>query len=192
VSGLENILLSGSLAAHYFYTKIRRALFLLFDNFPPPITRSLLYIEICRNMPTTPTPSLLNATATEFAPGHSAHPSPAPSERFSSPSTPLSAVNFQSQFQFPPQKYYSQQKQYGYQPFPLFNGYTQTYDFPATPPPYSAQPQGAVPWYPQQNGYVSYTVNSQEPFDDQFRELQGVRNGYVPSQQVRSNCTKYV
>jgi hypothetical protein len=143
-------------------------------------------------MPTTTTPSLLNATAAEFAPGQSAHPSPAPSECFSSPSPPLSAVNFQSQFQFPPQKYHSQQKHYGYQPFPLFNGYTQAYDFLATPPPYSAQPQGAVHWYPQQDGYVSYTVNSQEPFDDQFRELQGVRNGYFPSQQVRSSCTKYI
>ncbi|CAN9282152.1 unnamed protein product [Alternaria alternata] len=133
-------------------------------------------------MPNSPTPGLLDATASAFSPGQSTHPSPAPSERFSSPSTPLSAVDFQSQSQFQPQQYFGPQKHPGYQPFPIFNGYTQAYEYHATPPPYSTQTQGAASWHPQQDGHVSYTVNPNEPFADQFIELQGVRNGYVPGQ----------
>ncbi|KAG9194610.1 hypothetical protein G6011_04645 [Alternaria panax] len=135
-------------------------------------------------MSAPPTPSLLDASACAFSPGQSAHPSPAPSERFSSPSPPLSAVKFQSQFQLQPQQYLGPQKQYGYQPFPIFNGYTQAYEFQATPPPYSPQPEGAASWYPQQNGHVGYTIDSHEPFADQFTELQGVRDGHIPSQKT--------
>ncbi|KAL1798747.1 hypothetical protein ACET3X_002784 [Alternaria dauci] len=138
-------------------------------------------------MPTSRTPSLLDATALAFSPGQNAHPSPPYSERFSSPSSPLSAVDFQAQFPPQTQQYYGPQKPYGYQPYPLFNGYTQAYEYELTsPPPCPAQFQGAVPWYPQQNGYngyVDYRADQYEPFADQFTELQGVRNGCIPGQQ---------
>jgi hypothetical protein len=71
---------------------------------------------------------------------------------------------------------------YGYQPYPIFNGYNQAYDLPATSPTCYAQPQGPA-WTPEQNVYVGYTVDPYEPFAVQLNELQGIRSGQIPHQQ---------
>jgi hypothetical protein len=126
-------------------------------------------------------PSFLSPTAAEFCPGQTAHPSPAPSEPCSSPLTPSHEVlNAQPQYQLhpQPQPYCGQQSFYGYQPYPLFDGYTQSYESHPPPPNYYAPPPGPV-WTPPQNGYVGYAVEHQEAFAGQFSRVQDARAGNI-------------
>ncbi|KAI4952255.1 hypothetical protein J4E91_003717 [Alternaria rosae] len=137
-------------------------------------------------MSNSPVPTLLSPTAAEFYPGQIAHPSPAPSERVSSPATPpQQALNAQPQYQLPQQPQalpYCSPLFYGYQPYPLYDGYTHyynqvhnPYDFRATPPMHYAQPQGPT-------SYVGYTVGSPEAFGTQFSDIHGLRAGRMSSQ----------
>ncbi|KAI4704093.1 hypothetical protein J4E81_001157 [Alternaria sp. BMP 2799] len=143
-------------------------------------------------MSDSPVPALLRPTAAEFVPGQLAHPSPASSERVSSPATPpQQGFNAHPQYQLPqhPQGLpYCSPGFYGYQPYPLYDGYTHYYnqvhnpfDFHATPPMNYVQPQGPM-WNHEQFSSIEYTADTPEPFTNQHREVNGVRAGTMPYQ----------
>ncbi|KAI4623727.1 hypothetical protein J4E80_003539 [Alternaria sp. BMP 0032] len=143
-------------------------------------------------MSDSPVPALLRPTAAEFVPGQLAHPSPASSERVSSPATPpQQGFNAHPQYQLPqhPQGLpYCSPGFYGYQPYPLYDGYTHYYnqvhnpfDFHATPPMNYVQPQGPM-WNHEQFSSIEYTAGTPEPFTNQHREVNGVRAGTMPYQ----------
>ncbi|KAI4646860.1 hypothetical protein J4E93_005084 [Alternaria ventricosa] len=143
-------------------------------------------------MSDSPVPAPLSPTAAEFFPGQAAHPSPAPSERVSSPATPPQhALNAQFQYQLPQQPQglpWCSPSFYGYQPYPLYDGYTHYYnqvhnpfDMHATPPMHYVQPQGPM-WTQTQTSYIGYTEGTPDAFTDQHREVNSVRAGRMPYQ----------